>query len=438
MNSILRPIEAAIDGSIGRRRLGFIVLTLIVLYFIWFPQDTTQSNYAKTVYISGFFYAIMASSWALLAGIGGQFSFAHMAFMGIGAYAAGLVARDGIVIAMLGINITPENVSSIVAIIVGSLVAGFIGLLIGWLLLRLRSSYLALFTIAFSELFRIVMLTEYDWTGGSNGLPLRRLITTEDMDAAREAEYYVMFALLIGTLIVMYWVANGRVGMFLRAMREDEDAASALGVNVVLYKVLIFVFTSMIVGLAGAVFYSNVGSERIIPEQLEILQMALVIAYAVIGGMESLLGAAAGAFLSRVLLESLREIPLPVTIGYEGGVGGLMMRLLVLFVLTLGASWLAGKKEYKQYRPYLRWGSLAIGLVFVLLGAIVTGEPSSWDTSFWRFAVFGIIMILVLRYMRNGLFYPILQWFSGRSSAMAETVSIRESNSDETIEEDAS
>jgi ABC-type branched-subunit amino acid transport system permease subunit len=69
-------------------------------------------------------------------------------------------------------------------------------------------------------------------------------------------------------------------------------------VNIVLYKILIFVFTSMIVGLAGAVFYSNVGSERIVPEQIEILQMSLVIAYAVVGGMESLIAAAAGAFIS--------------------------------------------------------------------------------------------------------------------------------------------
>ena len=93
-----------------------------------------------------------------------------------------------------------------------------------------------------------------------------------------------MFALLIVCLLAMHWVANSPIGLFLRAMREDEDAASALGVNVVRYKILIFVFTSMIVGLAGAIFYSDVGSERIIPEQLEVLQMSLIIAYAVIGG----------------------------------------------------------------------------------------------------------------------------------------------------------
>ena len=381
-----KQLETRIDESIGRRNLGWLALGLIVLFFLWFPNDASQSNYAKTVFISGFFYAIMASSWALLAGIAGQFSFGHMAFMGIGAYAAGLIARDGIIFAMLGVHVSAESISAIGAIIIGTLVAGLVGLVIGWLLLRLRASYLALFTIAFSELFRIVALTEYDYTGGSNGLSLRRLIDIADVDAARQVEYYLMFALLVVTLAAMYLAANSRIGLFLRAMREDEDAASALGVNVVRYKILIFVFTSMIVGLAGAVFYSDVGSERIIPEQLEILQMSLIIAYAVIGGMESLIGAAAGAFISRYMLEAMRE---------------------VVIALPFGMTFPDGSD------------------------AIV------WQTGAWRFALFGLVMVFTLRYMRNGLLYPIITWFSGRDLVMQETVSIREDDDKRKTKEDA-
>ena len=356
---------------------------MIIVFFLWFPNDTSQSNYAKTVFISGFFYAIMSSSWALLAGIAGQFSFGHMAFMGIGAYVAGLIARDGIVFAMLGIAITPESFSALGSIIIGTLVAGLVGLVIGWLLLRLRAAYLALFTIAFSELFRIMMLTEYDYTGGSNGLSLRPLLQIADVDTARQVEYYLMFALLIACLLVMHWVANSPIGLFLRAMREDEDAASALGVNVVRYKILIFVFTSMIVGLAGAIFYSDVGSERIIPEQLEVLQMSLIIAYAVIGGMESLIGAAAGAFISRYMLEAMREVVITLPFGLTTSDGG---------------------------------------------------DAFVWETGAWRFALFGVVMVFTLRYMRNGLLYPIITWFSGRDLAMKETVSKRDSDDDDVAE----
>ena len=373
--NLLKQFETLIDESIGRRRLGYLALGLVVLFFLWFPNDASQSLYAKNVFISGFFYAIMASSWALLAGVAGQFSFGHMAFMGIGAYAAGLIARDGIVFAMLGIEISAESISAIGAILIGTLAAGLVGLIIGWLLLLLRASYLALFTIAFSEIFRIAALTEYDYTGGSNGLSLRRLIDIADVDAARQVEYYVMFALLIVALGLMYLVANSRIGLFLRAMREDEDAASALGVDVVRYKILIFVFTSLIVGLAGAVFYSDVGSERIIPEQLEILQMSLIIAYAVIGGMESLLGAAMGAFISRYLLEAMRE---------------------VVIALPFGLTFADGSDAFV------------------------------WETGAWRFALFGLVMVFTLRYMRNGLLYPVIDWFSGRDLIMQETVSKRE------------
>ena len=377
--ALFKRIETAIDDGIGRRRLGYILLGLVVVYFLWFPNDTSQSNYAKTVFISGFFYAIMSSSWALLAGIAGQFSFGHMAFMGIGAYAAGLIARDGIIFATLGIAITPESISAVGAILIGTVVAGLVGLVIGWLLLRLRSAYLALFTIAFSELFRIMMLTEYDYTGGSNGLSLRPLLQVADVNTARQIEYYLMFGLLIVCLLVMYRVAHSPIGIFLRAMREDEDAASALGVNVVRYKILVFVFTSMIVGLAGAIFYSDVGSERIIPEQLEVLQMSLVIAYAVIGGMESLLGAAAGAFISRYLLEAMREVVISLPFGLTTADGS---------------------------------------------------DAFVWETGAWRFALFGLVMVFVLRYMRNGLLYPIFTWFSGRDLVMKETVSKREQDED--------
>ncbi len=373
-------VEQAIDNGIGRRKLGYVLLGLVILFFLWFPNDTSQSNYAKTVFISGFFYAILSSSWALLAGIAGQFSFGHMAFMGIGAYVAGLIARDGLMFATLGIAISPQSISSVGAILIGTLVAGLVGLVIGWLLLRLRSAYLALFTIAFSELFRIAMLTEYDYTGGSNGLSLRPLLQVADVDTARQIEYYLMFGLLIVCLLLMYRVAQSPIGMFLRAMREDEDAASALGVNVVRYKILVFVFTSMIVGLAGAVFYSDVGSERIIPEQLEVLQMSLIIAYAVIGGMESLLGAAAGAFISRYMLEAMRQV-----------------------VITL---------------PF----------------GLTTADGSDafvWETGAWRFALFGLVMVLTLRYMRNGLLYPIFNWFSGRDLIMKATVAKRKPDEDQ-------
>ena len=175
--------------------------------------------YWVIVVTGAFFYAIMASSWSLLAGIAGQFSFAHMAFAGIGAYTAGLLARD------LG-------ASPLAGILAGTILAGLIGLIIGLLCLRLRAAYLALFTIAFSELFRIALLTEFQFTEGSNGLQLGKLWEA----ITGEGEYYVMLALLLVAMAFMYWLAGSRVGLFLRSLREDQEAEAAMGVNVVRFK----------------------------------------------------------------------------------------------------------------------------------------------------------------------------------------------------------
>jgi branched-chain amino acid transport system permease protein len=285
-----------------------------------------------------FFYAILASSWSLLAGTAGQFSFAHMALMAIGAYTSGLLGRD------LG-------TSPLTGIILGTLLAGGIGLIIGLLCLRLRGAYLALFTIAFSEILRIILLTEFQYTEGSNGLQLAPLYAGITI----RAEYYITLGLLLGVLAFMYWLTSSRFGLFIRAMREDEEAAAAMGVNVVRYKVLIFVITSMIVGLAGGVFYHQVGI--ITPNTMELLQMSLIVAMAVIGGMESLFGAAVGAIVSRLALELLRGIN------------------ILGFHVELGA---------------------------------------------WRYAAFGLVLIFTLRFAQNGLLYPIVERLFLRQARQAE------------------
>jgi branched-chain amino acid transport system permease protein len=241
------------------------------------------------VLIIAYFYAILAASWGLLAGYGGQFSFGHMAFMAIGAYTTGLLTNNW------GIPI-------VVGVVLGTIVAGVAGLAIGALTLRFKAAYLALFTIAFSEILRTVIRAEAQITRGDRGLKLEPLFAES---ITRIPEYYVMLGVLIASLIFMYWLAQSRVGLFLRAIREDEEAAAARGIDVVRYKVLTFVITSLIAGLAGTIFAHYV--TIITPNILVIPQMGLVIAMAIIGGVESLLAAAIGAILVQVSLELLRE-----------------------------------------------------------------------------------------------------------------------------------
>jgi branched-chain amino acid transport system permease protein len=257
-----------------------LALTLTMPLFV--------GSYWLHVIIIAYFYAILAASWALLAGYGGQFSFGHMAFMALGGYTSGLVTIH------LGLPI-------IAGMVIGTLVAGLAGWAIGALTLRFKASYLALFTIAFSEILRTIIRAEPDITRGDRGLKVAPLFNSLD----RVPEYYLMLAILVVSLIIMYWIVQSRLGLFLRAIREDEEAAAARGINVVRYKVWAFVITSMFAGVAGTIFAHYI--TIITPNVMVIPQMGLVIAMAIIGGVESLIAAAIGAILIQIGLELLRE-----------------------------------------------------------------------------------------------------------------------------------
>ncbi len=370
-----------------------------VLLLLLAPISLRTNPYILHIATVAYFYAILASSWSLLAGYAGQFSFAHMAFMAIGAYTSGLIGkfmrftsaptqtcteiplgntwlvllnaegescldRAGEALANAGIFHIPPPLSIIGGIIMG----GVFGFLVGVLVLRLRRTYLALFTIGFSEIIRIALNAEIAITDGPNGLELDPLFPTglnllglQFGPADKIPSYYVMLLLFLASLGLMYWLAMSRFGLFVRALREDEEAAAALGVHTVRYKVLVFVITSMIAAAAGAVFGHFIGV--VTPNILMILQMSLVIAMAVIGGLESLIGAAIGAIIIQFALEFLRI-------------------------------------------------NLAIG-------------PITIDMTTWRLVFFGALLMLTLRFWNNGLIYPLIQRFTRRGVA-EETIAKRQ------------
>ena len=326
---------------------------LLVAFFLAFPLVYGGSDYSYIMHIliTGFFYAILTASWSMLAGSAGQFSIGHMAFMGLGAYTTALfshylvwspeptnlctefalgggylvlldpvgvtsssLAQDCLTRAMAAwggaVQVTPMPIW--IGIILGTIVGGIFGLLIGLLVLRLRAAYLALFTLGFSEILRATISAEIEITRGQAGLEPPHLFENGITLFGRFYDktdklppYYVMFGLLLASLAILAWLARSRFGLFVRALREDEDAAAALGVNTTRYKLLVFVITSMMAALAGAVEAHYIGI--VTPNSLIILQMSLVVAMAVIGGVENIFAAAIGAIAIEFTLELLRN-----------------------------------------------------------------------------------------------------------------------------------
>jgi branched-chain amino acid transport system permease protein len=184
----------------------------------------------------------------------------------------------------------------------GVLLTGLVGLIIGWLCLRLHGPYLGLTTIAFSEIIRITVTAEYGFTRGSLGLPAPPLLPS----AGPVTYYYVFFGLLAATLLLMWLILRSRVGLFFAAIREDEDAAASLGVKVVRWKVIAFTVSSMLAGLAGGCYAHFV--QLVAPSMMSLLEMGFILSMAVVGGFQNIFYAALGGILLELILESLREI----------------------------------------------------------------------------------------------------------------------------------
>lgn len=458
------------DLMARRRRSGFLVLAAFGLVLLLAPSLFLTSGYRLEVARLTLYMAILAATWSLLAGVAGQFSFAHVAIAGLAAYTSAIWVRD--VAGAFG--------SVYVGIVVGALFAGVVGTLLGVLLLRLRVAYLALFTVAFAELARLIVVAESDLTGGRLSLAVRKL------PGGDLAHYYLILVLLVVILGLIYWLLRSRLGLFLRAMREDEDAAAALGVNVMRAKVLVFSVTSLMVGF-GATMYTHTVS-RIGPERLELLVMGQVIAVAVIGGLESPLAAVIGALVVFWLLENLRVIDVTpfgmdvitvlvalmvIVLGYlvvratraaREPIPGDIVRLFPwlgvgaalcgVFLFTVGTTeggallgaWtalIAGAACISVFvmRSYARglpewlervYPAIIVGtMAIAVLARLVPAESVRVELGFWRFGVFGAVLMLTLRFARNGLVYPLLQYFAGVSELRKETVAFRDGGGDE-------
>ena len=244
--------------------------------------------YWMHVAIIAMYYAILASSWSLLAGYVGLFSLSHMAFASIGGYTSGLLThwlRLPIPLGMLA----------------GVVMCGVVGGAIGWVCLRMSGPYLAIFTLGFSEIVRITIATEDDVTAGMAGLHTERLFVS----ATRLPYFYAAFVLLAVSLLLMGLLVRSRWGLFLRAIREDEQAAGASGVAVARCRIVAFAVASGFAGLAGGFYAHYIGIMT--PSVGDLDEMAKLVVMTVIGGMERLPTAVGGAFVVQFLLEWLRD-----------------------------------------------------------------------------------------------------------------------------------
>jgi branched-chain amino acid transport system permease protein len=266
------------------RRPSNAALALLALAIL---PPAVLPPYWLHVLIIGLFYAIMASSWNLLAGYTGQVSFAHAAFAGTGAYVSGMLAVHAHLTPWLGV---PLAVAACAAL----------GFALGKLCLRMGGIYLSLTTLGFSELLRLVLTNEERWTRGTMGLQVPGMFAEYSKPRA-----YWLFALAMGaTWLVVKTIVDSDRGLAFRAVLNDETAAAACGVDTASTRAFAFTVSGALAGLAGALYGHYL--MLITPDIASLGQMFLVLAMTAIGGLGTTAGPVVGALLIEGLSEKIR------------------------------------------------------------------------------------------------------------------------------------
>lgn len=230
-------------------------------------------------------FATFAASWDLLAGYTGQVNFGHALFFGAGAYTSALTS--------LKLGITPWA-----TIWAGAAVAMLFGFVVGYLCLRLRGSYLSLATLAFPLIALGLLFAFPDFSGGELGVSgLRRLMPTPT------GNYYVAAIAMLAVVFGLWALADSKFGIVLHAIRDDEVAARASGINTPRYKLAVFALSAAAAGFAGALFahYLRVAG----PSTLEVALSFQVVIWGVFGGVATVYGPVAAVFILYPLTEWL-------------------------------------------------------------------------------------------------------------------------------------
>ena len=231
------------------------------------------------------FFAMFAASWDLLAGYTGQVNFGHALFFGAGAYTSALMS--------LKLGLSPW-----LTVWAGAAVAMLFGFVVGYLCLRLRGSYLSLATLAFPLIALGLLFAFPDFSGGELGVSgLPRLAVTP------VANYYIALIATLAVVFGLWLLADSKFGIVLHAIRDDELACRASGINTPRYKMAVFAISAAAAGLAGALFahYLRVAG----PSTLETALSFQVVIWGIFGGVATIYGPVAAVFLLYPMTEWL-------------------------------------------------------------------------------------------------------------------------------------
>jgi branched-chain amino acid transport system permease protein len=303
-------------------RGSLILLLSIVALALLVPLTLLPNSYAMRVLILVVLFAAMGQAWNLVTGLTNQVSLGHAAFFGIGAYTSMLL--------LINYGISPW-----VGMLVGGIIAAAISLFLSYPTLRLRGHYFALATLGFGEAIRIVANSWGDLTGGPLGLSAPILSGNNiAMLQFRNAYfyYYITLAALILVSAVLWLIKTRRLGYYLMAVRENQDAAEVIGVNTTQVKVRMMTLSAFITAMLGALYAQY--TSFIDPSSVfGLVSISVFMALTcIVGGLGTVWGPIVGA----ALLIPLQEFSSVLLGGQEAGLSDLFYGvLLIVIILTM-------------------------------------------------------------------------------------------------------
>ena len=323
----------------------FTIFAIAIWFGVMLLAHNFLAPYPLRIFNLSAIYIILALSLNLVNGFTGLFSLGHAGFMAIGAYTSALLtippAQKEAIFFLQPIVPALANVQLpfLPALIISGLVAAFVGFLIGWPALRLRDDYLAITTLGFSEIIRIVLTNLQSITNGPLGLRGIPMYSTT----------YTVWTVAIIAIAFMVALVNSSFGRSCRAIRDNEIAAQAMGINVARVKATSFIIASFWAGIGGALLGHL--QMAIDPMFFRFVLTWNVILIVVLGGTGSITGSVIGALVVIIGLEWLRFLDAPLNLIFiqTSGAPGLRMvvfSLILLFCILFRQQGLLGGKEF--------------------------------------------------------------------------------------------
>ena len=273
--------------------------------------------YAVKVATEVLVFALAAFSLNFLVGNGGIVSFGHAAYFGLGAYAAGLLVTKG------GVPMEP-------ALIAAPLAGGAFAALFGFFVVRLTGIYLAMLTLAFAQIAYAVCFQWVEFTGGDNGVVG---VWPSAWAASRHVYFYVVAACTIAAILALRHVIYAPFGATLRAARDSEQRADAIGVDVRTHRWLGFTLAGSAAGLAGGLYAFSKGS--IDPTMLSIPMSVDFLAMILLGGLQTVMGAVVGA----AAFHAIKDVFMPLTDFWRFFLGASIIALVLIFPRGLAGAY---------------------------------------------------------------------------------------------------